>query len=130
MGRLAPSPGGRSGLTTSVLVLAGLLVWPFLAPALGRGFESAQVFAVSPDATAVATLGFVAVADRRWVRRALCPIPLIWLGASGATLATMEAPQAVATIAALATAGIALSLRTREPGAGVPVAGGRVEVPA
>ncbi|MGF1552882.1 MAG: DUF6064 family protein [Paracoccaceae bacterium] len=126
-GWLSVEPGGRAGLVASFLVLAAVLVWPILAAVFGRTLETAQVFAISPDATAVATLGFVSVADRRWVRLLLAAIPMLWLALSATTLLTLELAQGWVLVVAMVLATLALSWRKRRPGAGIDVGG--VEVP-
>lgn len=123
-GWLAPRPGARAGLVASVLILGALVVYPVLAPAFDRPLAVAEVFAVSPDPTALATLGFVALAGRAWVRWLLAAIPLVWLGIDAATLFILDQPKGWVLVAALALAGVALSWRDRPPapGSGRPAA--------
>ncbi len=53
----------------------------------------AEVFGVAPDPTVVATLGVLVATDRtRWE---LLVVPLLWCAISGATLWTMQAPDAL-----------------------------------
>lgn len=83
------------------LFLFALLIFPLLAPFMGRGWAPAEVFGLAPDPTALATLGVLLFAGARpyWM---LFPIPVIWCLISGATLWAMESPDfAVVPIAAL-----------------------------
>ena len=93
------------------------LVWPALAPLDGRPWREAEVFAIAPDPTAIATLGLLALAERsRWT--ALLGIaPVLWLALSTLTLVTMGAWQGWAVLAAL-LAGLAVwaALFVRKPG--------------
>ena len=82
-------------------LLAAALVWPVLAPLDGRPWREAEVFAIAPDPTAIATLGLLALAERsRWT--ALLGIaPVLWLALSTLTLVTLGAWQGWAVLAAL-----------------------------
>ncbi|MDQ2081733.1 DUF6064 family protein [Xanthobacteraceae bacterium Astr-EGSB] len=95
-GRLAPaghpSAAGRAG---AAMALAAIVLYPALAPLLGRPWAQAEVFGVMPDPTVVATLGLLAAARRPpWV---LFVIPLAWCAYGGATLWTMGSPEALVT---------------------------------
>jgi hypothetical protein len=91
-GRLAFGPPadsvGRAGLAIFLFALA---LEPAVAPLLGRGWRQAEVFGVTPDPTAVGTLGILLLAAGRgrWV---LLVVPTIWCAISGATLLAMKAP--------------------------------------
>jgi len=76
----------RSRVGLGVFVFA-LLIYPLLAPLLGRGWLQAEIFGVAPDPTVVATLGILLAAERP--TRILAVIPLLWCAVSGATLWTM-----------------------------------------
>lgn len=74
------------------IFLFALVVEPLIGPLLGRKWSELELFGVAPDPTAVATLGFLLAAERpRW---SLLALPLLWCLLSGATLWTMEAPDA------------------------------------
>ena len=74
------------------IFLFALAVQPLIGPLLGRSWRQVELFGVAPDPTVVATLGILTAAARtRWE---LMVIPLIWCAISGATLWTMEAPDA------------------------------------
>lgn len=92
----------------AVYILA-LLAQPVVGGVAGRPWGQAEVFAIAPDPTAVATLGLLVPASRmsRWL---LAPIPILWCALSGATMWAMKAPDAwVPPIAAV----LALSAMVR-----------------
>lgn len=96
----------RAGLG---LFLFALLVFPLLAPLMGRGWMQAEVFGLAPDPTALATLGVLLFAGARqhWI---LFPIPVLGCVVSGATLWTMESPDfVIVPLAALLAAGFAFA---------------------
>lgn len=81
-----PRPRRAGAITLLVFALA---VYPLIGVAVGRPWTQAEVFAMAPDPTALATLGFALLAPtagRRWL---LLAIPLLWCAISGATLWTM-----------------------------------------
>lgn len=82
-------------------LLIGLAVgaYPLLAPVSGRPWETAEVFGVAPDPTAIATLGFLLLTRGR-LARTLYPIPLAWCVVSGVTLLTLEESQGSVPLAA------------------------------
>jgi hypothetical protein len=103
--RLILRPGadvtGRAGLC---IFLFALIVQPLIGPLVGRPWLQVEIFGVAPDPTAVATLGILLTATRpHW---GLLLIPLIWLAISGATLWTMQSPDAsiMSVVAALSAA--------------------------
>lgn len=107
-GRLVPDRRRRTWPGIGLLA-AALFAWPFLAPLDGRPWGQAEVIAIAPDPTAIATLGLLALAVRsRWTAL-LCIVPALWLAASALTLFTMGAWQGWAVLAAL-TAGLAARL--------------------
>jgi len=86
------------------LLTAGVVLYPLLAPLLGRPWTQAEIFGVAPDPTAVGTIGALLLARGRiaW----LLALPLLWCAISALTLWTMEAPDAAvpASVLVLATA--------------------------
>ncbi len=103
--------GGR------LLFVFALLVQPFLAPIVGRGWQHAEVFGVAPDPTAIGTLGLLLLAAERvpWL---LLLIPLGWCVISAATLWVMDPPdQLVLPAAALLATLLAVrkSVRGKRP---------------
>jgi hypothetical protein len=114
-GRLSigPPETAEAWIGLAVLVFA-LALQPLIGPALGRGWRGAQTFGVTPDPTAVATLGIVLLSRGRR-RGVLMTIPLLWCGITGATLLAMKQPDAWIPFAAaaLSLAG-AISSRTKK----------------
>lgn len=86
----ARAVSSRSG---AMLLLAALLLYPFAGLALGRPLAQAEVFGLTPDPTAVATLGALLLTPRRprWVWRLAWAVPLLWGLLSGMTHAVMQA---------------------------------------
>jgi Family of unknown function (DUF6064) len=90
--RLRP---GRDTTTMTGLGMFGLalFVWPLIGWLLGRPMVQAEVFGVAPDPTVVATLGVILAAKRtHWE---LLVVPFLWCAISGATLWTMQSPDAL-----------------------------------
>jgi len=86
----------RAGLA---IFLFALVVQPLIGLLLGRTWRQVEIFGVAPDPTAVATLGLILTATGR-VRWELLAVPLFWCAISGATLASMKAPDAWIPLAA------------------------------
>jgi hypothetical protein len=107
---------GRAGL---LIYLFALLVHPVLGPILGRSGRQIEIFGVTPDPTAVGTLGILLLATGR-TRWEMIAVPAIWCAISGATLAAMNAPAAWMVPAAAALVVILAAWRTlarsRTPG--------------
>lgn len=106
--------GGRLGIAAGAgfLLVAIAAAQPLLAPASGRAWASAEVFAIAPDPTAIATLGLLLTlrGPMAWV---LVPIPLLWCALSALTLWTMAEPVAAALpLAACLLTLAALAIRT------------------
>jgi Family of unknown function (DUF6064) len=90
------------GVAGLCIFLFALFVHPLIGPLAGRAWLQVELFGVAPDPTVVATLGVLVAAQRtHWE---LLVIPLLWCAISGATLWTMQSPDAlvVAAVAALA----------------------------
>jgi hypothetical protein len=108
---LRPRTGlaARAGLA---MFLFALLVEPLLGPLLGRKWSALELFGLAPDPTAVATLGLVLAGGRpSWF---LLAIPLVWCAVSGATLWTIEAPDAFVLPLAAALAVLLAAAQTAE----------------
>jgi hypothetical protein len=91
-----------------VLFLFALLVQPSVGPLVGRDWRQAEIFGIAPDPTVLATLGILLTVRERlpW---GLMIFPLIWCGLSGATLWTMDSPEAwIMPAAALGVFGLAV----------------------
>ena len=101
------APAGTVRTAGVCIFLYALLVHPLLAPFTGRPWLQAELFGVAPDPTAIGTLGVLVTAQRRhW---GLLALPLLWCAVSGATLWTMQSPDApvlpaAAVLAVLLTA--------------------------
>ena len=83
----------RAGIGVVVL-LGALLVMPATAHLTGREWMQAELFAMTPDATALATLGLLLLAKGH-VALWLMIIPVAWCFITGATLWALEAPEAL-----------------------------------
>lgn len=91
-GGLRGGPGWGRGTGAAIFGFA-LIVLPLAEIALGRNWREVEFFALTPDATAIATLG-VLVALLGWWRWLLALIPLIWCVIGGGTLLAMNSPEA------------------------------------
>lgn len=84
--RAARDPGVILGLALYAYALA---IHPLTALLGGRPVQAAEIFAIAPDPTAIATLGLVAAAKAGASRWLLLPVPILWCVLSWATLQTM-----------------------------------------
>ena len=120
----AHAPGGRLGPRRAVgaALLVAAIAYPLAAPLLGRPWSQAEVFGLTPDPTAIGTLGVLllleAGRERRlppWLRAAwlgaLWTVPVAWCLVTGLTLWTLGAVEAFAAPAAAALALLAAGLR-------------------
>jgi hypothetical protein len=90
-----PSVIGRIGLG---LFIFALIIQPALAALFGRPLAQAEMFAIAPDPTVIATLGLLLTATRtHWY---LLLIPFAWCAISGLTHVAMHAPDAFVVIVA------------------------------
>lgn len=119
----ALTPGGSAmsrldviGKTGLGLALAGLILYPALAPAAGRPLAGAEVFGIAPDPTVLVTLGLLLMARGRWLAL-LLPIPLLWCLFSGLTLLAMGEAQAWLLLAGTGLAALLGTLRLVRRGA-------------
>jgi hypothetical protein len=110
--------GGRRGWGLGLLAVA-VLGYPWLGLLFGRPLAQAEVFGIAPDPTALGTLGVLLLtrvpdaAGARCAAALAWPIPLLWCAVSGATLWTMDAPEAP-LLPLLAAIVVAVALCTRE----------------
>jgi len=114
-----PCLGQRRGIASIAglaLFVWALFVHPLVPLLSGRPFAEAEVAGLTPDPTAIATLG-CALSLRGAFRWLLLPIPLLWCLASWLTLNTMGAWEAWIPLLAAATAvviaGVEASTRRR-----------------
>jgi hypothetical protein len=115
-GRLAVGPPadwpGRIGLA---MVVFALFVQPCLGVLFGRPWAQADVFAITPDPTVVATLGVLLMTDAR-TRRVVLVVPFAWCVVGGTFLWAMDAPDLVVLLGAgLLTAVAATTQKRRRP---------------
>jgi len=113
-GRFTPAPASRIRQRAGLgLFVFALLLFPLVGPLLGRSWTQAEVFGMTPDATALATLGILLCVGARppgW----LFPIPVAWCLISGATLWVMESPDfMIVPLAALLAVAVAVSNEIR-----------------
>jgi hypothetical protein len=101
--RFGPQPAPVTWIGSAILA-AGVVLYPLLAPLLGRPWTQAEIFGIAPDPTAVATIGALLLAKGRIAT--LLALPLLWCATSALTLWTMDAPDAAipASILVLGTA--------------------------
>lgn len=112
-----PSWRGWAGEWIGIgLVFYGVVLHPFWALATGRTVLGAEVAGLTPDPTAVITLGVLvtgALGGTPVVRWLGCVVPILWLGVSAMTLFAMGAIEAVAPALAILLTLTALGFRTR-----------------
>jgi hypothetical protein len=106
-----PAPVRWIGLA---LLATGVVLYPLLAPLLGRPLTQAELFGVAPDPTAVATIGVLLLAQGRIAF--LLTLPLLWCGVTALTLWTMEAPDAAVPASALVLGAAMAIWRWRQRG--------------
>lgn len=95
--RLRRGAKGAAGLSLFVVALA---LYPVVLRLLGRDWRQTETFGITPDPTAIATLGLLLLASGSG-RRALMVIPMLWCAMSGATLWLLGSPEAWVLIVAL-----------------------------
>jgi hypothetical protein len=110
LNRLSFDARSVRGIGGVLLVVLGL-GYPLLAPVLGRPWRGAEIFGMAPDPTAIATLGFLAMARGKFMLP-LYPVPVLWCLMSGLTLGAMEDAQAWVLALALAILALALAFGT------------------
>jgi hypothetical protein len=101
------------GLAALCIFLFALFVFPLIGPLTGRPWLQAELFGVAPDPSVVATLGVLVAAHRpHWE---LLVIPVIWCAISGATLWTMQSPDALVVPGVAALAFVLAGWKTLRP---------------
>jgi hypothetical protein len=81
------------GLAATALLILGVAVYPLIAALLGRPWQQAEMFGMTPDPTAVTTLGVILLTGGAQ-RLVLAIAPLLWCILSGATLWALGSPEA------------------------------------
>jgi hypothetical protein len=89
-------------VTGLALFLYALLLHPFAAPLFGRPIAAAEIAGITPDPTAIATLGLLLMASTTRLTWLLMPIHIVWCVLSAVTLLAMDAPDAWIPLAAMA----------------------------
>jgi len=100
--------GGLVGISLLVLSLA---IYPLLSALFGRPWRQAEVFGITPDPTALGTLGVLMLTERPW---SLMLVPILWCLLSGATLLAMGSPEAWIQLSAPFVAIGAIAWRRRQ----------------
>jgi len=86
-GRLA---SGRRNVVGLALMVFAIAAQPLLPLLLGRPWRQAEIFALTPGPTVIATFGLLLAL---WAPRHLLILPLLWCAIDGATLWAMDAPE-------------------------------------
>lgn len=109
---VTPPDGARAESPRIPFAIAffAILLQPAIGALLGRDWHQAEVFGLTPDPTAVATLALLAMQARP--PRLLLIIPALWCVMTGLTLWTMQAPDALVTPIAGALALLASAWKT------------------
>ncbi len=85
-----PSSFSRRGRRAALFLMAfAFLLVPLIGPLSGRAWQGMELFALSPDPTAVASVGFVLLVSgwRRWL---ILPIALSWCLVTAASAYAMD----------------------------------------
>ena len=107
---------GRDFWIAASLVAIVVVAYPLLALATGRAWTTAELFGVTPDPTAIATVAVLALVHGR-IRWLLLVVPLLWCVIAVLTLWAMKSPEAF-VVAGAAVLGLwpALAKRPLPPG--------------
>jgi len=95
-----------------LLFLYALVLHPIIGLLSGRSWNSVELFGLSPDPTALGTLGILLM-GHGVIPRLLALIPLLWCLVSGLTYLAMEIPHGLMTPAAALIAMVATTLLHR-----------------
>jgi len=79
------------GIVGLGLFAYALMLHPLVAPLSGRPLAAAEIIAIAPDPTAIATLGLIAMAPRGKTIWLILLAPILWCIVTTATLFTMGA---------------------------------------
>ncbi|KAA0687614.1 DUF6064 family protein [Azospirillum brasilense] len=109
LSRAGRARAGRAHLGLALFLYA-LAVHPLAALLAGRTLRGAEVFGITPDPTAIATIGLVMMADGRW-SWLLLAVPMAWCLAGWATLHSMGAAEQWALLGAALVALIPVAQR-------------------
>src|SRR5262249_29339621 len=104
-------PNDSFGLAGMAVFALAVIGYPLLAILFGRPWTQAAGVGIAPDPTVLAPRGGLSAATRPH-RQLLAP-PLLWRAYSGATLWTMESPDAALLPAAAALAIVLTAWKAR-----------------
>ena len=104
--RLSPE---RAAYLTAALLVVALVLEPIAGRIAGRSWRQVEMFGLTPDPTAIATLAFLALSTAR-PHRALIVIPAIWCAIGAATLWSLGSAEAWLVMLA-GLAGLILAIR-------------------
>ena len=99
----------RTAYAAVGLLLVALLLEPIAGLLAGRTWRQLELFGVTPDPTAIATLAFLAL-SRPPANRVLVVVPVVWCVIGGATLWALGSPEAWVVLVA-GIAGLVLAIR-------------------
>lgn len=102
LGNLSYGPKRRHGRYVRLaLVIYALFLHPLVTIVAGRPIASAELFGLTPDPTAIATLGLIGLSAGGTTALALFLVPAVWCLISWATLYAMGTWEAWIPLAAL-----------------------------
>lgn len=102
--------GNGARWSAPTLVFVAFVLPPLAGRATDREWGQVELAGLTPDATAVATVGLLLLAAPR-APRALMLVPLGWCAVAGATLWAMESPEAWVSLGAAVVGLLAMLLR-------------------
>ena len=85
--------GERTAQLSAGLLAIALVFEPIAGRLAGRGWRQVEMFGLTPDPTAIATLAFLALSTAR-PHRGLIVIPALWCAIGAATLWALGSPEA------------------------------------
>ena len=99
----------RAAYLAAGLLVVALVIEPIGGRIAGRGWRQVEMFGLTPDPTAIATLALLALSTAR-PHRALIVIPALWCAIGAATLWALGSPETWLVMFA-GLAGLILALR-------------------
>lgn len=99
----------RAAQLAAGLLAVALVLEPIAGRIAGRSWRQVEMFGLTPDPTAIATLAFLALSTTR-PHRGLIVIPAVWCAVGAATLSALGSPEAWLVMFA-GLAGLILALR-------------------
>jgi hypothetical protein len=108
---LGGTPRSARALPSVSLFALGAVLYPLAGLAFGRPLSQAEIIGLAPDATAIATLGFLAMQIPNRVSLGLAIIPVLWCGLSAMTLFALGSHQGWLLVSGVCLWGFALWLQ-------------------